>query len=107
MKIQVQIILLCLLSYASAFGQLAKTQVLRVSAIANTDGTVTLHWPYENYTGNYDIYKRTSQQTQSWGTAPIATIAGNLNQYTDATFKKGEAFEYQIVKRKASTTDAL
>ncbi len=107
MKKRLQVLLFCLLPFVGAFAQVAKTQVLRVSATANSDGTLTLHWPYENYTGNYDIYKRLSQQSQSWGTSPYATIAGNLSQYTDASFKKGDAFEYQIVKRKGATNDAL
>jgi hypothetical protein len=89
-----------------AMAQLAKNQVVRVQAIAQENGTITLLWPAENYAGTFDIYKRTNPALESWG-LPIASLPGNQNSYNDASVKKGEAFEYQIIKRVGSTIDAL
>ncbi|MDZ4668681.1 MAG: T9SS type A sorting domain-containing protein [bacterium] len=107
MKKGYNLLLICLLISIHAMAQIAKTQVIRISATANADGSITLTWPYENFAGNYDIYKRLNQQTQNWGSAPIASIAGTFNQYKDVAVKEGEAFEYQIVKRQGSTNVAL
>ncbi|MCG9881089.1 MAG: T9SS type A sorting domain-containing protein [Bacteroidia bacterium] len=86
--------------------QVAKEQVLRVEALALENDGITLTWPAISYAGVFDIYKRANQTILSWG-SPIASVAGNQNSYTDNTVKKGEAFEYQIVKRQGSTVDAL
>lgn len=91
----------------SLHSQVAKTQVVRVTATANTNGTITLNWPAETYTGNFDIYRRSSQAVEEWGAAPVTTLAGNVSTYTDNTAKSGDAWEYLVVKRLASATDAL
>jgi hypothetical protein len=104
---RVFLLLFCLLILGNIQAQIAKTQVVRVSAVANADGTVTLTWSPETYTGNFDIYKRMSQTIESWGNTPIATIAGNVNTWTDASVKAGDAYEYMVIKRKGSTNEAL
>lgn len=98
-------IILCLASLAT-WSQVAKEQVLRVQATALPNGGVSLTWPAISYSGVFDIYKRTNQQTQSWGSI-IASVPGNQSTFTDNSVKKGEAFEYQLVKRLGSTVEAI
>jgi hypothetical protein len=86
--------------------QIAKTQVVRLSCIVNTNGTITLTWPKENYTGVFKVYKRIDANMQDWGIA-IATVPGNENTFTDASFKLGDAFEYMVVKSLGSANDAI
>jgi hypothetical protein len=94
----------CLL--ASAHAQLAKTQVVRLQAKANENGSITLSWPAENFSGSFQIYKRLNPIEESWGQA-LAVIPGNLNEYTDLQAKKGEAWEYQVVKLQGGTPIAF
>lgn len=104
MKKQIYLILLLQVLFSiSALAQLAKTQVVMLSAIANSDGSITLKWPAESYTGTYIIYKRTDQSVLSWGTSPIGTVNGNQNTFTDYSVKKGEAYEYMVLKAKGAT----
>lgn len=103
-KIYTFLLLLILACNLSA--QIAKTQVVRLSCIPNTNGTITLTWPKETYSGVFKIYKRINQDVQDWGEA-IATVPGNENTFTDETFKLGEAYEYMIVKSIGSTNDAI
>ncbi len=91
----------------SATAQLAKTQVVRVSAIANANGSVTLTWPAETYAGTFDIYKRLDRTNESWGATFFASVPGNKNTYTDTTTKEGDAFEYRVVKANAGTPEAF
>lgn len=95
-----------LISINHLFGQVAKTQVVRLSAVANTDGTLTLQWPKENYAGVFKIYRRPNPLFEDWG-AMLAQVPGNQNTYVDAKAKKGIAYEYLVVKSNGSTNEAL
>ena len=78
--------------------QVAKTQVVRAGARANTDGTITLYWPQEAYTGTWQIYRRNTQQSDDWGSV-VATVPGNQSSWTDISVNPGgEAPEYLISK---------
>ena len=88
------------------YAQIAKTQVIRLQAKANENGSITLYWPAESFTGTYQIYKRENLSLASWGQA-IASIPSNQNEYTDLLAKKGEAWEYQVVKIQNSSSVAL
>lgn len=87
--------------------QVAKTQVVQVSAIANSDGSITLKWPNESYTGNYVIHHRDFIHNNNQWTGPIATVAGSITSYTDNTMSKGIAREYRVMKVKSGTTEAF
>ncbi|MDP3928983.1 MAG: T9SS type A sorting domain-containing protein [Bacteroidota bacterium] len=86
--------------------QVAKDQALRLQAVANPNGSITISWPINNLAGSYSIYKRSNPLSNNWG-SPIAGLDGNENSYTDVNVKKGEAFEYHIAKHLGSTTIAL
>jgi hypothetical protein len=88
--------------------QVAKTQVVRAGARANTDGTITLYWPQENYTGTWQIYRRNTQQSDDWGNV-VATVPGNQASWTDISVNPGgEAPEYLIAKiNTANQSEAL
>lgn len=96
----------CIISLAGV-SQTAKTQVVMVSAVANSNGSITLTWPAETYAGTFQIYKRVSQENEIWGSQPIANIGGDKNSYTDNTTQIGEAFEYMVLKTLDGNTDAL
>ncbi|MFN4082502.1 MAG: T9SS type A sorting domain-containing protein [Bacteroidia bacterium] len=87
--------------------QVARTQVVRASAIANTNGSVTLVWPQENFSGTFTIYRRNYQDFEDWGNTPIGSVAGNASSFTDNNVSEGKAFEYLIVKATGSTNEAL
>jgi len=98
--------LLSILFFAPSYSQVAKTQVVMVSAIANSDGTIKLSWPAEVYTGQFSIYKRSSLLLEDWGQNPVITLAGTETSWVDQSTKSGEAFEYLVVKA-STATDAL
>ena len=101
------ILFIALLFSHSTQAQVAKTQVVQLESIANDDGTITLKWPTENYTGNYVIYKRDVDQTIGTWSSVIATVAGTNNSWTDATMKVGMEREYCVAKVKSTATEAL
>ncbi len=102
-------LLLC--GFTSGFlaeAQVAKTQVVMAGAIANPDGTLTIYWPQEAYTGTWQIYRRSDLNNEDWGATPVGTVAGNVASWKDASAKKGAAYEYMVVKVNASNqADAL
>jgi hypothetical protein len=88
--------------------QVAKTQVVMAGAIANPDGTITIYWPQESYSGSWQIYRRSDLNNEDWGSAPVGTAAGNAASWKDASAKAGFAYEYLVAKVNASNqTDAL
>lgn len=91
----------------TSLAQVAKNQVVMVNAKANSNGSITLTWPQENYIGNFLIYRRSNQQIQDWGTDPIAIVSGNTNSFTDENVGEGNAFEYLVVKANGSNAEAL
>jgi hypothetical protein len=91
---------------ANSYGQIAKTQVVQVSATANTDGSITLKWPNENYSGNYVIHHRDFVHANNSWKGPDATLAGSITSWSD-TLSKGSSREYRVTKVKSGTTEAL
>ncbi len=89
------------------YSQVAKTQVVQLESKANTDGTITLKWPAENYTGNYVIYKRDANQNIGTWSGILATVAGSNSNWTDATMKSGMEREYLVAKVNGNNTEAL
>ncbi|MFN5695314.1 MAG: hypothetical protein ACK464_10720, partial [Bacteroidota bacterium] len=87
-------------------GQIAKTQVVQVSATANSDGSITLKWPNDGYTGNYVIHHRDFIHANNAWKGPDATLAGNITTWKD-TLSKGLSREYRVLKVKNATTEAL
>ncbi|MEK0439370.1 MAG: hypothetical protein RLZZ504_286 [Bacteroidota bacterium] len=87
-------------------GQIAKTQVVQVAATVNNDGTVTLKWPNDNYTGNYVIHHRDFIHANNSWKGPDATLLGSITSWTD-TLSKGQSREYRVLKVKNATTEAL
>lgn len=86
--------------------QVAKAQVVMLNAKANVNGTITLNWPAENWSGNWVVYRRADLNTGSWGTA-IATLGGTVNTYTDATAQAGKSYEYLVAKTNTQGSQAL
>ena len=89
------------------YAQVAKTQVVQVSALANADGSITLKWPNDGYTGNYVIHHRDFIHANNQWIGPDATVAGNVSSWTDTKISKGNALEYRVMKVKGSTTEAF
>lgn len=107
MRTFVTFLCIFLLCNIKNLAQVAKTQVVRVMAKANDNGTITLIWPKETYAGRFDIYRRDAYSVKDWGAQPYGTVTGIENTFTDGQAKQGDAFEYMVVKANGSTTDAL
>lgn len=60
----------------NAMAQVAKTQVVQLSATANSDGSITLNWPKETYAGNFKVYHRNFIHNNNVWSAVDATLAG-------------------------------
>jgi hypothetical protein len=89
-------------SYIKA--QTGKGQVVRINAVANVNGTITLKWPAESWAGTFEIARRPLGAV-SWSTA--ASVAGTASTWTDNTVKKGQAYEYLIAKASGGNNSAL
>jgi hypothetical protein len=98
--------LVAILMPAISNAQVAKTQVVRLNATANSNGSITITWPAENWAGNWAVYRRDNLAINSWGNA-LATLAGTANTYTDATAKAGKSYEYLVAKTNAQGSQAL
>lgn len=108
MKIFLPSIALLLLGVTTVnlHSQIAKTQVVQVSATANGDGSITLKWPKDNYTGKYMIYHRDFVHANNSWKGPDATLAGTITSWSD-TLSKGFSREYRVTKVNGTTTEAL
>lgn len=91
----------------SVNAQVAKTQVVQLQAKANVDGTITLEWPKETFTGSYMVYKREPSETIGNWSNVIATVNSSENKYTDNTMQVGGEREYLVAKIENSKTVAL
>jgi hypothetical protein len=101
-------LMFALFSFPSiASAQVAKTQVVQLSAIANSDGTITLKWPKETYAGNFKVYHRNFVHNNNVWSAVDATLAGTVNTWTDATATAGTDREYLVTKVNGTTTEAF
>jgi hypothetical protein len=94
-----------MLGYAQAKAQTGKSQVVRVNAVANANGTITLKWPAETWSGTFDVYRR-PLGTASWGNA-LTSLVGTASTWTDNAAKKGESYEYLVVKTSGGSTSSL
>lgn len=99
-------LLFLVLFSTTLMGQVAKTQVVQVAATANGDGTITLKWPNDGYTGNYVVYHRDFIHANNAWKGPDATLAGTVTNWTD-TLSAGLSREYRVLKVKNATTEAL
>jgi len=68
MKKTLLLLIAVFLGFQAAKSQTGKSQVVMVNATANANGTIGLKWPAENWSGTFDIYRRTLG-TASWGNA--------------------------------------
>ncbi len=106
--LKIVFILLCIVFLGTGFcrAQIAKTQVVQLSAIANSNGTITLKWPSENYAGNFVIYHRDlATNNRSWS-GPDATLSGTTSSFTDASTKLGTDREYYVYKIRSNTIES-
>ena len=103
-KILLLSIIMCL-GFQLAKSQTGKSQVVMVNAMANANGTIGLKWPAENWSGTFDIYRR-PLGTASWGNA-LTSLIGTASAWTDNTTKKGENYEYLLVKTSGGSTSSL
>lgn len=94
-----------MLGYAQAKAQTGKSQVVRVNAVANANGTITLKWPAETWSGTFDVYRR-PLGSASWGNA-LTSLVGTASTWTDNAAKKGESYEYLVVKTSGGSTSSL
>ena len=95
----------CIILSQAGFAQTGKSQVVRINATANTNGTVSLTWPAETWAGTWIIYRKTLGNPD-WGNA-VTSVTGSGNTWTDVSVKKGDKFEYLIVKTSGANTSAL
>lgn len=95
--------LFTLLTLASTlFAQVAKEQVLSLTA-KNQDGVIGVHWAKdETFTGNYTISRRAVGES-SWN--QLATITDTF--YTDKSMVVGNVYEFMVVKQLAAQTLAI
>ncbi len=85
--------------------QTGKAQVVRINATANANGTISLKWPAESWSGTFDIYRR-ALGNPDWGNT-VTSLLGTASTWTDNTVKKGESYEYLIAKVSGGNTSAL
>lgn len=106
--VKIVFILLAIAFFGTRFcsAQIAKTQVVQLSAIANSNGTITLKWPSENYTGNFVIYHRDLATNNRQWSGPDATLPGTSNSFTDVSTKLGTDREYFVCKILSKTIES-
>jgi hypothetical protein len=83
--------------------QISKGQVLMVNVTTQPDG-ITLNWPAATFTGNYLVFRRTTLNTRTWGTA-IANLPSSASSYKDVAVIPGKSYEYWVVQ--TNGTNAL
>ena len=90
---------------SSSIGQVANDQVVFMEAVIIGDD-IQINWPQENWTGNYEVYRRTSIDTSDWGPM-IVNLAGSDTSYLDTSVIVGQEYEYRVLKTQTSSTYAL
>jgi len=105
MKKNLLLFIAVFLGFKAVKSQTGKSQVVMVNATANTNGTIGLKWPAESWSGTFDIYRR-ALGTASWGNA-LTSLVGTANTWTDNTTKKGESYEYLLVKTSGGSNSSL
>src|SRR5687767_1585160 len=86
----------------TAFGQTVGLNTsVRLNAIANGDGSITLKWPKLAFTGSYKIYKNTGSTPLAFSAA-IATLNSGDSTWKDASFTSGSSAEYAVARLNGS-----
>ena len=101
------LLIACIFYVPGTKAQVAKTQVVQLTATANSDGTITIKWPKETYSGNFKVYHRNFSHNNNVWSSPDATLAGTENSWTDASAVVGTDREYLVTKVNGTTTEAL
>jgi hypothetical protein len=87
--------------------QIAKTQVVRIRVTTNkSQAFIKLEWPSTTWTGTWEVFRRDAQTDTDWGT-PLASVPGNVYQFTDSNVVEGHAYEYAVAKNQGTTVSAL
>ncbi len=85
--------------------QVGKNQVLMVNASVNNSGA-TLFWKPNTFTGDYRIFKKSSIESDIWGSA-IVILPSTATSYTDTTLKPGMSADYQVISTNGTSALAL
>ena len=89
----------------SVKAQNIKDSSFLVSATHNVQlNEITLNWTTTD-ASSFQIQRKTTN-TINWDN-PIGTVAGNINTFTDTSARKGELYEYRILKIKANRIRAV
>lgn len=86
--------------------QVAKTQVVQLTAIASGNDKITLKWPNDAYLGNYVIHHRDFVHGNNQWKGPDATLPGSVTSWTD-TMSLGQTREYRVMKVKGTASEAF
>jgi hypothetical protein len=78
-------------------GQSVTDVVVDVSAVVNTNGSITLSWTGKDDATAYEIHRK-SLYTDFWSNK-IATLTGTATSYTDANFVDNNFVEYRVTRR--------
>jgi len=78
---------------------------VRLNATANANGSISLKWPQESWTGSWDVYRRNLGDL-GWSNL-LSKVSGSLNTFTDNTVKTGQAYEYLVAKVSGTSSSAL
>ena len=68
------LLIACIFYVPETKAQVAKTQVVQLTATANADGTITIKWPKETYSGNFKVYHRNFSHNNNVWSSPDAKI---------------------------------
>ncbi|HRY31556.1 MAG TPA: PKD domain-containing protein [Bacteroidales bacterium] len=63
---------------------------------------ITLNWVNNAGATQYQVFRKLKHE-QYW-TGPLASLAGNINQYTDQTVSAGIAYEYRLIRSASNYT---
>lgn len=84
-----------------ALAQTGKTLSVMAQVTTNSNGTITINWPAQSFTGSWQIFKR-KNITDAWSGTPAANLAATATSWTDASFTTGSAYEYSIYQVNSS-----
>lgn len=99
------LLILAFTGFISVKAQNIKDSSFLVSATHNTAlNEITINWTTTD-ASSFQI-QRKSTNTINWDN-PIGTVAGSVSSFTDTSAKKGELYEYRILKIKAGRIQQL
>lgn len=76
-----------------------QTLLLTVNPLGN--GDISLNWTARSFSGNYQIFKRTSD-AQAWPGSATAVLTNSANTWTDTSFSTGKSAEYVVYQVNSS-----